>query len=127
MSDQPAPTAARCDNCLDVDPESCLVCRPSVTAAPRIKVSGWFAAAGHMVGNVHQWSMEYTWDGTVYPTRAMAISHGIGVFGHDDFNVGRLENGDLVWWGWMDEQHPEEDYAEAAEDLGLHGWRASAW
>ena len=97
------------------------------TAAPRIRVSGWFAAAGQMVGNVHQWSMEYTWDGTVYPTRAMAISHGIGVFGHDDFNVGRLENGDLVWWGWMDEQHPEEDYAEAAKDLGLHDWRAMAW
>lgn len=98
---------------------------PSPT--PRMRVTGWFAAAGQMIGNPSQWSMDYTWDGTAFDSRAMAISHGFGVFGHDDFNVGRLEDGELVWWGWMDEEHPAEDRAEAARDLGLHDWRAAAW
>ena len=54
-----------------------------------------------------------------YWERGDAISHGFIEFGHDDFNVGKLERGRLVWWGWMDEEHPSEDRAEVALALGM--------
>lgn len=80
---------------------------------------GWFAAAGRIVGTLDRYEIVYSWDRTTYQTRGLAISAGFSAFGSDDFNVGRVENGVLVWWGWMDEQHPAEDLAEAAVALDL--------
>lgn len=80
---------------------------------------GWLAAAGHIVGTVHEWETVYTWDGSTYLTRSAAISHGFQSFGSDDFNVGRVRGGRLVWWGWMEKEHPAEDRASAAVGLGL--------
>jgi hypothetical protein len=81
--------------------------------------TGWIAAAGHIVGTLHEYSTCYDWDGRTYPTQEAAISGGFREFGCDDFNVGRIEAGALVWWGWMDEEHPAEDRPEVAEALGL--------
>lgn len=82
-------------------------------------MSGWIAAAGHIVGTLEDYSTCYDWDGQFYTTRRAAISAGFRHFGSDDFNVGRVENGRLVWWGWMDEEHPPEDRSAVAAELGL--------
>lgn len=81
--------------------------------------NGWFAAEGHIVGNVNNWTTEYCVTGKFYESRALAISAGFSEFRHDDFNVGRVKNGRLVWFGWMDEKHPADDYHEVAAALGL--------
>jgi hypothetical protein len=80
---------------------------------------GWFAAAGHIVGNIDTWSTCYDWSGRLHESRADAISAGFSDFGSDDFNVGCVENGRLMWVGWMDEEHPIEDYADLAQQLGF--------
>lgn len=82
--------------------------------------NGWFAAAGQIVGNMERgFETVYTWDRSTHEKRGYAISHGFSEFGHDDFNIGRVVDGELVWWGWMDEEHPAEDRAEVAQALGL--------
>lgn len=81
--------------------------------------TGWFAAAGHIVGTLEDYSTCYDWDGQVYPTHAAAIRSGFRQFGSDDFNIGRIQDGVLVWWGWMDEEHPDEDRHEVAAALAL--------
>jgi hypothetical protein len=85
--------------------------------------AGWIAAAGHIVETLEDWSTCYDWDGYLSPTRQQAICIGFKRFGSDDFNVGRVENGQLTWWGWMDEEHSAEDYPEVAAALGLDGPR----
>ena len=81
--------------------------------------NGWLAAAGQIVGNLDEWETVYTWDGSLHPTRKAAIKYGFEVFGHDDFNIGRVDTGALAWWGWMGEEHPDEDRESAARSLGL--------
>lgn len=84
--------------------------------------SGWIAATCYPVGTVYDYSWSYSWDGSLHPTRAAAVAAGLKGFGSDDFNVGRVEDGVLVWWGWMSEEHPE-DLAAAAAGLYLDGAR----
>jgi hypothetical protein len=81
----------------------------------------WFWTCGHVVGNERDgFTTNYCWNGGLYATRQQAIRAGLKAYDSDDFNVGRIDkNRTLVWFGWMDEQHPEEDYAEVAEALGL--------
>jgi hypothetical protein len=81
--------------------------------------TGWFAAAGQIVGDLENCEMVYSWDGTVHESRGYAISAGFTEFGHDDFNIGRLEQDRLVWWGWMDEEHSDADHPAVARALGL--------
>lgn len=84
--------------------------------------SGWVALAGQLVGNPSDWSMSWNWDHVYHPSRAEAIKAGFPLAnGTDDFNVGHVEAGRLVWFGWMDEEHPAEDYAEVAK---CFGWAA---
>lgn len=87
--------------------------------APR---TGWLAATCYPVGTLDDYSWSYSWDGYLSPSRQAAIRLGLKTFGSDDFNIGRVENGRLVWWGWMDEEHPD-DLASAAEGLHLDGAR----
>jgi hypothetical protein len=81
--------------------------------------TGWIAVSGHIVGTLDDYSTCYDWDGQTHPTAKAAISAGFRQFGSDDFNVGRVEDEHLVWWGWMDEEHPPEDRAEVAAALYL--------
>jgi hypothetical protein len=81
--------------------------------------NGWFATQPQIIGSLENWTTHYIWDGETCESRGFAISRGFTAFECDDFNVGRIEDGRLVWFGWMDEQHPVEDYAEVAAALGL--------
>lgn len=83
--------------------------------------SGWLAATSYPVGSLADWSWSYSWDGQLHPTREAAIKAGFAGFGSDDFNVGQVKGGVLVWWGWMDEEHPAEDRVSAAAGLYLGG------
>lgn len=84
-----------------------------------VVADGWLAAAPQWVGTLDALTTAYRWDGRTWPTRDEAIEAGFGQFGHDDFNVGKVVAGQLVWWGWMQHQHPLEDRVEAAAMLGL--------
>ncbi|MFJ1765025.1 hypothetical protein ACIOD2_32190 [Amycolatopsis sp. NPDC088138] len=76
--------------------------------------TGWVAIAGQVVGTPADWKMSYSWDGELCGTRAAAIAHGMNWVGSDDFNVAHVEHGVLTWFGWMDEVHPQQDWAEPA-------------
>lgn len=81
--------------------------------------TGWVWVQGQIVGNLENWTTCYSWDGKYHPTREDAIKAGFRELDHDDFNVARIEDGNVVWWGWMEEQHPLDD----AWDAGMqNGW-----
>lgn len=80
--------------------------------------TGWIAVASQVVGTPGDYDYAYDWDGTVQPTRDQAVSHGFELFGCDDFNVGEVRNGRLVWWGWMDHDL-SQDIDGPAYALGL--------
>ena len=63
----------------------------------------------------------YSWDGARFNNRADAISHGLRTRGSDDFNIGQTYGDDLIWFGWMDERHreDEETMREIASSIGL--------
>lgn len=83
---------------------------------------GWFWAAGHIVGNTHGWETVYHSDLRRYATRAAAISAGFRrADASDDFNVGRVISGELVWFGWMDEKHSPDEYGDVLDDLRSSG------
>jgi hypothetical protein len=84
-----------------------------VTAKP----NGWVALAGHIVGSLDKWVTDYSWDRHYYKTKRLAIAAGTHqADGTDDFNVGHVVDGALVWFGWMDKQFTDhEDYAGPAE------------
>ena len=84
--------------------------------------SGWLAATCYPVGSLDDYSWSYSWNGELHPTRQAAIKAGLRDFGSDDFNVGQVKDGVLVWWGWMTEEHAE-DLAGAAAGLYLDGTR----
>lgn len=67
------------------------------------------------------WRFVYSWDLKRHATQQDAIDWGWRILDHDDFNIGRAEGNQLVWFGWMDEQHDmsAEDLAEIAGQLGL--------
>lgn len=78
------------------------------------KGQGWLAATCYPVGSLDDYSWSYSWNGELHPTREAAIKAGVRDFGSDDFNVGQVEDGSLVWWGWMTEEHAEDREAAAA-------------
>lgn len=82
---------------------------------------GWYVVTARWVGtSLDNITTVYHWNpDTPHSSRTKAVSAGWEVHGHDDFNVGRVEAGALVWFGWMDEEHPAEDRAEVAEALGV--------
>jgi hypothetical protein len=59
-----------------------------------------------------------SWDGIHYQTSDMAITAGFRVDRSDDFNLGRVESGRLVWFGWMDHEIPT-DRVGVAQQIGL--------
>lgn len=63
----------------------------------------------------------YTSDMERHDDRSMAISHGFTVAESDDFNIGTLEGGRLVAFGWMCRDFEDDDLTEVARQLGLKG------
>jgi hypothetical protein len=82
-------------------------------------VSGWIWTSPHIVGSLDLWETVYDWDGSFHASREAAIKAGLELYGSDDFNVAHIVNGQIVWFGWMEEKWPDEDYAEVATALGL--------
>lgn len=81
--------------------------------------TGWVWLDGHIVGNMERgYECLYNWNGATFTTQQAAMRAGLRDYGSDDFNVGHLVNGTLVWFGWMEDQHPVEDYASVAEQFG---------
>lgn len=80
--------------------------------------TGWVWLRGQLVGNLENWSVVYSWDGRWFADREVAVKAGLNELDHDDFNVGYVDAGKLTWFGWMDEQHPTEDYPEVARQFG---------
>lgn len=81
--------------------------------------TGWVALAGHLVGNADYAEMVYNWDGKYHAAKGAARAAGFTLAdGTDDFNLGHVVDGRLVWFGYMDDQHPVEDYPEVAEQFG---------
>jgi hypothetical protein len=78
-----------------------------------VLASAWMNDAG--------FGIRYSWDGERFNNRADAIRHGNGLRGSDDFNIGQTYGDDLVWFGWMDQRHCEDDSTmrEIAESIGL--------
>jgi hypothetical protein len=62
-----------------------------------------------IIGLPEAWSTQYSWDGQRHDTRQAAIDAGLRGLGHDDFNVGTVEDGRLVAFGW-----DQYDFAPAA-------------
>lgn len=65
--------------------------------------------------------ISYSWDGERFNNRNDAIKNGFELRGSDDFNIGQTYGDDLIWIGWMDERHVEDEdtMADIAEELGL--------
>jgi len=81
--------------------------------------TGWVALAGSIVGTASANETVYRWDHRYHPTKVGALNAGFGLaHGTDDFNVGRVVNGKLVWFGWMHEEHPAEDRPAVAAQFG---------
>lgn len=85
-----------------IDPEFIVIC-----------ASAWCNEHGVGVG--------YAWDGRRFNNRADAIKHGLKLRGSDDFNIGQTYGDDLIWIGWMDQRHDEDEETmrEIAESIGL--------
>jgi hypothetical protein len=84
--------------------------------------TGWVALAGQIVGTVEEWHTEWNWDGQFHLTKREAIKAGYPLANDtDDFNLGKVENGRLVWFGWMENEHPTADWTEVAQ---YFGWSA---
>lgn len=60
----------------------------------------------------------YHWDGERHTSHDAAILAGWNTHG-PDFAVGRVEGGELVWFGWMLNQLPGSDLLEIGRQLGL--------
>jgi hypothetical protein len=85
---------------------------------------GWFWAAGQIHGNggTRPWTTVYSSDGKRYETRAEAITAGFErADASDDFNVGRVVAGELVWFGWMDKKYPIVEYGGITAALRSSG------
>lgn len=82
--------------------------------------NGWIVVQAQIHGTPESWwSISYSWlDHAVFPTKRGALKQGYLTLGHDDFNVGQVMDGHLVWWGWEDAPLLE-DMPEVADALGL--------
>lgn len=85
-----------------IDPEFIVIC-----------ASAWMNGTG--------FGINYSWDGARFGNRADAINHGFRTQGSDDFNIGQTYGDDLIWFGWMDERHREDEdiMREIAAGCGL--------
>lgn len=65
--------------------------------------------------------VSYSWDGERFNNRNDAIKAGWKLRCSDDFNIGQTYGDDLIWFGWMDQQHNEdaETMEDIANDIGL--------
>ena len=72
-------------------------------------------------GSFEKMYVGYDQIGPRYASSQEAADAGWKYFDHDDFNIARVRGDNLVWFGWMDEQHTmsDEDWAKVAEDLDL--------
>ncbi|VDS07536.1 hypothetical protein PARHAE_00713 [Paracoccus haematequi] len=86
----------------DIDPEFIVVC-----------ASVWCNDRGYGFG--------YGWDRKRFNNRNDAIKHGWKIRGSDDFNIGQTYGDDLIWFGWMDQRHYEDEdtMREIADAIGL--------
>jgi len=57
------------------------------------------------------------WDGEFYDTRQAAIKAGLALRGSDDFNIGVVQNGNLISFDWMDESLGETP--DVLEDIAF--------
>ena len=81
--------------------------------------TGWVALAGQWVTIGGETKTLYNWDERYWSNKAAAIAAGYELAnGSDDFNLARVDNGKVVWWGWMAEAHPIDDAEEAADQFG---------
>lgn len=71
--------------------------------------------------NANGVGISYSWDGARFSDRKEAIRHGLQIRDSDDFNIGEVFGDDLIWFGWMDKRHneDEETMRKIAEDVGL--------
>ena len=78
-----------------------------------IASSAWMNESGY--------GIHHTPIGSPKSTVAAAIRHGIHVLGHDDFNIGVLDNGRLIDVRWMDESvgNTPEELAAIASEIGV--------
>lgn len=83
--------------------------------------SGYIVIVQQIVGSLESWTTTYDWDGSRHSSHNAAIAAGLADLEHDDFNIGRIENDRLVWFGWQYEQLPDEDLDEIARQLSLRG------
>ena len=65
--------------------------------------------------------INYSWDGERFNNRNDAIKHGLELRRSDDFNIGQTYGDDLVWMGWMDQRHDEDEETmrDIAEQIDL--------
>jgi hypothetical protein len=61
----------------------------------------------------------YTWDGTLWDYPHDAIDHGFELRRSDDFNIGKVVDGQLSGFSWMYEELPGYDLHEIAAQIGL--------
>lgn len=82
--------------------------------------TGWIWTDPHIVGPSASGEYEsvYYWNRNYHRTREAAIKAGLRNYGSDDFNVAHIIDGELVWFGWMDEPLLE-DLASVAAKLGF--------
>jgi hypothetical protein len=59
--------------------------------------------------------------GPRYSSTEEASAAGWELWGHDDFNIGRVQGDRLIWFGWMERPigETDEDFAEIARQLEL--------
>jgi hypothetical protein len=82
-------------------------------------MSTYIVIAQSIVGSPERgYATVYNWDGRHHASVDAAIDAGWERFDHDDFNVGRVEAGKLVWFGWQREELPDYDLDEITEHIG---------
>lgn len=79
--------------------------------------------------NEHGSGVNFSWDRVQTASRHLALTHGYRETGTDDFNIGTLQDGRLVAFGWGEkdfgpdrgdeEPHGGYDLAEIAEHIGV--------
>jgi len=81
--------------------------------------TGWVVLVGTIISNeTVDFHLAFSWDSELHTYQQDAIDAGLRKLGHDDFNIGYVEDGCLLWFGWMRDQFPEEDYVNAAKQFG---------
>ena len=87
----------------------------------------YIVLCGQVVGGGDRpFDVLYSFDGRKFPTRDLAIKHGLKVRGSDDFNIGVINRGKLVSLDWMEKMVDADPSILAAinEQVGLRAWTA---